>query len=170
VYASIFLPSHTSWGDHSDNIWWIQIISSSLYSFLHSPVTSSLLLRQGFRASDQNSLCVSHPFYACYMHCPLHPSWFANRNIWWRVQIIKTFTGNFLRCLDTSFLLRPNILLGALFSKSLNQCASLSARCQVPYPHKTIGKITVLYILICTFLNNILEYKMKLKVKDIPRI
>ena len=36
-------PSHSSQSDHSNNIWWkVQIISSSLCSFLHSPVTSSL--------------------------------------------------------------------------------------------------------------------------------
>jgi hypothetical protein len=38
------LPPHYSWFDHPNNIWWrVQVISSSLCSLIHSPVTSSLL-------------------------------------------------------------------------------------------------------------------------------
>jgi hypothetical protein len=37
-------PPHSSPFDHPNNIWWwVQIISSSLCSLLHSPVTPSLL-------------------------------------------------------------------------------------------------------------------------------
>jgi hypothetical protein len=41
-------PSHASWFDHPNHIGWVQItkyrsLSHSLCSFLHSPVTSSLL-------------------------------------------------------------------------------------------------------------------------------
>ena len=38
------IPPHSSSVDHPNSIWWrVQIKSSSLHSFLHSPVTSSLL-------------------------------------------------------------------------------------------------------------------------------
>ena len=68
------LPSHYSRFYHPNNIGWgVQIISSSLFSFIHSPLTSSLLspdillsnlfsntlsLRSFFNMSDQ----VSHPY------------------------------------------------------------------------------------------------------------
>ena len=75
VYASplvhtryMILPSHSSQFDHPNNIGWVQINTSSLCSFLHSIVTSSLLgpnillntlsLLSSFNVSDQ----VSHPY------------------------------------------------------------------------------------------------------------
>ena len=67
-------PSHSSRFDHPNNIWWaVQIIKLSLCSFLHSPVTSSILdpnillntlfsnplsLRSSLSVSGQ----VSHPY------------------------------------------------------------------------------------------------------------
>jgi hypothetical protein len=57
----------------------------------------------------------------------------------------------------TSSLLDPNILLSTLFSNTLSICSSLSVRDQVSHPYKTIGKITVLYILIFVFLDSKLE-------------
>ena len=68
------LPSHYSRFYHPNNIGWgVQIINSSLFSFIHSPLTSSVLspdillsnlfsntlsLRSFFNMSDQ----VSHPY------------------------------------------------------------------------------------------------------------
>jgi hypothetical protein len=60
--------------------------------------------------------------------------------------------------------------IGNVCGMSLYTRASFSARGQVPYLYKITSKITVLHILIFSFLSNLLEYKMKLKVADIPRI
>jgi phosphate starvation-inducible membrane PsiE len=49
-------------------------------------------------------------------------------------------------------LLRYDILFSILFSNTLNLCSSLYLRDQVSHPYKTTGKMTVLYILIFTFL------------------
>jgi hypothetical protein len=45
----------------------------------------------------------------------------------------------------TSSLFGPNILLNTLFSNILI-CSSLNVRDQVSHPHKTAGKIIILYI------------------------
>src|SRR5215470_8142193 len=44
-----------------------------------------------------------------------------------------------------SSLLGPHILLSTLFSNTLSLCSSLSVRDHVSHPHKTTGKIVVLY-------------------------
>jgi hypothetical protein len=54
----------------------------------------------------------------------------------------------FLQPHVTSSLFGPNILVNTLFSNTLSLYTSLNDRDQVSYPHKTIGKIIVLYILI----------------------
>jgi len=41
--------------------------------------------------------------------------------------------------------LMPNILISTLFSNTLSLCSSLTVRGQVQHPHKTTGKIIVLY-------------------------
>ena len=56
----------------------------------------------------------------------------------------------------TLSLLRPNILLNTLFSNTLSLRSSLNVSDQVSHPHKTTGKVTVLYIL--TF--NIFDFKV----------
>ena len=45
-----------------------------------------------------------------------------------------------------------NIFFSTLFSNTLSLSSSLNVRAQVSHPHKTTGKIIVLYILICIFL------------------
>jgi hypothetical protein len=52
----------------------------------------------------------------------------------------------------SSSLLLPNTLLRTLFINALSLCSSLSVRDQVRHPHKTTGKIIVLYILLFKFL------------------
>ena len=57
----------------------------------------------------------------------------------------------------TSSLLGPNILLHTIFSNTLNLLSSLNVSDQFSHPYKTIGKIIVLYILICKFLDSNVE-------------
>jgi hypothetical protein len=47
-----------------------------------------------------------------------------------------------------------NILHSTPFSNALSLCYSLNARDQVSHPYRTMDKITVLYILIFTFLES----------------
>jgi hypothetical protein len=56
--------------------------------------------------------------------------------------------------------LGPNILLSTLFSDTLNLCSSLSVRDQVLHPHKTTGKIMVLWILVSEVLERRWEDKL----------
>jgi len=52
---------------------------------------------------------------------------------------------SFLHSPVASSLLDPNILLNTLFSNTLSLHSSLNMSDQVPHPHKTTGKIIVLY-------------------------
>ena len=61
---------------------------------------------------------------------------------------------SFLHSSVTSSLLGPNILLNTLFSDTLSLRSSLSVSDHVSHPHKTTGKITVLYIIIVKFLDS----------------
>jgi len=58
---------------------------------------------------------------------------------------------SFLHSLITSSLLGPNILLSTLLSNTLSLHSSLNVRDRVSNPHTTIGKISVLCILIFKF-------------------
>ena len=72
--------------------------------------------------------------------------------------ITRTILGEQYRSLSSSLcgflhfpvissLLRPNILLSTLFSNTISVRSSLNANDQVSHPHKTRGKVIVLYIL-----------------------
>jgi hypothetical protein len=54
----------------------------------------------------------------------------------------------------TSILFGPNTFLTTLFSNTLSPCPSLNVRNQVSHPHRTTGKIVVLYVLIFQELNS----------------
>jgi hypothetical protein len=85
------------------------------------------------------------------MSRPPHPPWFNHpNNIRWRIQTVKFIIMQF-SSRSVFSLLGPNILLNTVFSKTLSLCSSLKVRDQVSHPYSTIGKITVLYILIFRF-------------------
>ena len=89
---------------------------------------------------------------------PLHSSRFDHpKNIGWGVQVIKLPLCSFLHSPVTSSLLGPNILLNTLFSNTLSLRSSLILSDHVSHPYKTTGKIIVLYILLCIFLDSKLE-------------
>jgi hypothetical protein len=66
---------------------------------------------------------------------------------------------SFLQPPVTSSFFSPNILLSILFSNTLSLCYSLNVRDQVSHPHRTTGKVIVLYILNFTFLDSRREGK-----------
>jgi hypothetical protein len=59
----------------------------------------------------------------------------------------------------TSYPLGPNILLSTLFLDILNWYSSLSVRDKVSHTQKTAGKIIFLYILFCTFFEDLKMYR-----------
>jgi hypothetical protein len=73
---------------------------------------------------------------------------------------------NFLQSPVTSSLLGLNILLRTLLSNTLSLCSSLNVRDQVSHPHKTTGRIMVLFSLAFTFLDRILP-NTKQKCKQV---
>jgi len=68
---------------------------SIYYSKIHSYITFPSAVRSSewshpFRFSDQNFVCLSHQFHACYMLHLSHPYLFYHpNNIWWIVQFTK---------------------------------------------------------------------------------
>jgi len=61
---------------------------------------------------------------------------------------------SFLHSPVSSSFVGPNIFLSTLFSNTLSLRFSLNTSDQVSHPHKTTGKLLVLYILIFKFLNS----------------
>jgi hypothetical protein len=97
---------------------------------------------------------------------PSHPHRLHYSNYTWRrVQIVK------LRYSVSSILrlppLGPDILLNTLFSNTLSLCSSLNVRDKVSHPHRTIGKIVVLSILIFKLLDNNQEYMQNTRLWNV---
>jgi hypothetical protein len=102
----------------------------------------------------QNSVCTSLPKRAtCLDHLFLHDF------------ITRTKVGKDYRSLSSSLcsfhhspvissLLDPNTFLSTLFSNALSLRSSLNVSDQVLYPHETVSKIIVLYILIYFWVTN----------------
>jgi hypothetical protein len=61
---------------------------------------------------------------------------------------------NFLQPRVISSLFGPNILLSILFSNTFSLCSSFNVRDHVSHPYRTTSKITVLHILIFTFVDS----------------
>jgi hypothetical protein len=62
---------------------------------------------------NQNTVCVSHRFPACYIPRPFHPLWLNHPgNIWRSVQVTKTLITQSSPPPAIYFLLRRSILLG----------------------------------------------------------
>jgi hypothetical protein len=98
--------------------------------------------------------CSSSPF-SFYIPFSSHPPWLDHSNYaWWRLQVIKLLLCSPLYPPVTSSVLGPNILLSILFQNTLNL---FSCYCQRPSftPYRTTGKIIVLYILMCMFLDQV---------------
>jgi hypothetical protein len=116
-----------------------------------------------FGPPNQNPLNISPLPHACHMSRPLHPPWFNHpRNIRWRIQAVKFIIMQFSPR-SVFLLLGSNILPNTLFSKTLSLCSSLKVEDQVLHPYSTTSKITVLHILIFSFLyetgrQNILDW------------
>jgi hypothetical protein len=90
------------------------------------------------------------------MSLPTHPIWFDHlKSIWWTVQIMKLHMCKFLQSPVTYSFLGPNILLGAVFSNTLNLCSSIITRDPVSHQYISSGKI----ILHLTFLDSRQEDK-----------
>jgi hypothetical protein len=99
-----------------------------------------------FRFFNQNIVCIylSHP---CYMPHPSRPFRLDHlNNIWWSVQVMNLLI---MQCSPaTSSVSILNILLGTLFSYTLNVYSFVRLRDQVSHPDRTTGKFMVLYVLI----------------------
>ena len=104
------------------------------------------------RLPHQNPVCTSPLCHMCYVPCLSHSFLFITRIIFGEeYRSLSSSLCSFLHSPVTSSFLIPNILLSTVFCNSLSLCYSLSMSDQVPHPHKTTGKIIVLYILSFTF-------------------
>jgi hypothetical protein len=95
------------------------------------------------------------------MPCPSHPLWIDHCNYTWRrVQVMKLLIMQFSPTSQHFMCLRSNILRNTLFSNTPTLCSFLNARDNVSYWYRSTGKIIVLYILICAFLDSEREDKI----------
>jgi hypothetical protein len=132
-----------------------------ILSFLRSVLILSTLLRRGLTsgffplAFPTRSYIYSSSPHSCYMLCPSHtPSLGHSDYTCRRVQVTKLLIMQFSQTSCHPIPLGSNIFLSILVSNTLNLYFSLNVRDQVSHPYRTTGKIIVLYILICTFLDS----------------
>jgi hypothetical protein len=106
----------------------------------------------------QNPVYASPLPHMRYMPRPSQSSHFITRKIFGdEYRLISFSVCSFLLSLVTSSLIGTNILFNTLFSNTFSLRYSLSVSDQVSHPHKTTGKIIVLYILTIKFLDTLLR-------------
>jgi hypothetical protein len=85
--------------------------------------------------------------------CPVHLVLDHPNYIWRKVQVLKLLTVQSSSASCHFIPLRSKYLLSILFSNIFTLLPSLNVGHQVSHPHRTTGKIIVLYLLISTFLD-----------------
>jgi hypothetical protein len=115
------------------------------------PTSRSYQWSLTFGPPNQNPVNTSPLPNASHMSCLSQPPWFNHpNNIWWRIQAMKVIIMQFSP--QPVFLpFRSKYPPQHSVLKILSLCSSLKVRHQVSHPYSTIGKITVLYILIFRF-------------------
>jgi len=111
-----------------------EIHSNVIFPFMPKPSQWSLPF--GYSNQILYAACFSHPIL-------LHLITLITSGDAYKLQNSSLYSC--LQPLTTPSLLGPNIFLSMLFSNTLNLCSSLSVRDKVSHPHKTTGKIIVLY-------------------------
>jgi hypothetical protein len=98
--------------------------------------------------------------HSCYMPCQSHTPWLDHSNYtWWRVQVMNLLTMQFYATSRHFISLQSKYSPQHPVLKHPQSMSSLNVTDQVSHPHRTIGKIIVLYILICMFLDSWWEDK-----------
>ena len=129
-----------SWGSSIQSVlplptfWRSILILSSIYAWVFEVVSFSPV------SLPKPCINLSSPPYG--IHAP-PVSFFS---IWSPKQYLVTSTVHYLHFPVPSSLLRQNILLSTLFSKTLSHRSSLNVNDQVSHPYKTRGKIIVSYL------------------------
>ena len=75
----------------------ILLLSGPLQHYLPS-VPRAFRRALSFRISDQNSCCISHFYYECYMPDTSHTPWFDYNSSWWQHRSWNCEVCNYLPC------------------------------------------------------------------------
>jgi hypothetical protein len=107
---------------------------------------------------NQNFICISYLFHACYMPHPSHPPWFDHpNNIWWSVQVWNSSFCSLLQPPSTSSLLGPSIHLNTLAHTS-TLTFSHSSKLMLLRAHEIERWGRLLYVAVSVFSSKNGEY------------
>jgi len=135
-----------------------------LFNIILSSVPRSSKWLIPIRSPHQNPVCTYPVPRACHMPGPFHSPWFDYpNNISERYRPLSCSLCSFLHSPLTSSLLGPNTLPDALFPNTLSLRSSLNVSDQVLHPYKTTDKITVVCILVFTFLGLLTKSALNLR-------